>query len=210
MSDVKIFKSDIRDFIGVFDTDFRCQPIINTFNNMKNLNKTFSRSLEKDKKDVEDEAYYCHPCVPENINCETYPLDISVLREYNEVISTCLCSYGEKYKVLKSVPSFQWSVNIQKTEPGQGYHVFHSERDFLSSGRHLATMVYLNDVIDGGETEFLYQNRRVRPRAGRVVIFPVEWTHTHRGNPPLSGDKYIMTSWLYHMPPRPEDIGINV
>jgi hypothetical protein len=58
-------------------------------------------------------------------------------------------------------------------------------------------MVYLNDVLDGGETEFLYQSRRVKPREGRVVIFPVQWTHTHRGNPPLSGEKYIATSWLH-------------
>lgn len=202
MSDIKIFKSDIRDFIGVFDTDFDCQSMLNSFHTLQDMNRTFVRNFARDQKDTEDEAYYCHPCIPGNIGGENYELDISVLRQYNQLMNTCFNVYADTYTVLKKMPAFQWSVNIQKTKPGQGYHVFHSERcNILSSGRHLTTMVYLNDVLDGGETEFLYQNRRIKPRAGRVVIFPVEWTHTHRGNPPLSGDKYIMTSWLYHMSP---------
>ena len=61
-------------------------------------------------------------------------------------------------------------------------------------------MMYLNDVDDGGETEFLYQKKRIRPKQGRVLIFPAGFTHTHRGNPPLSGDKYILTSWLEEYP----------
>ena len=57
-------------------------------------------------------------------------------------------------------------------------------------------MLYLNSVTEGGETEFLYQKRRIKPQQGRLVIFPAGFTHTHRGNPPLSGDKYILTSWV--------------
>lgn len=204
MSDIKIFKSDIRDFIGVFDTDFNCQQYLDTFSTLQSVNQTFVRNFSRDKKDAEDEAYYCQPCIPENAeNCpERYDLDVTVLRGYSELMSACFNAYADKYTVLKKIPAFQWSVNIQKTKPGQGYHVWHSERcNILSSGRHITTMVYLNDVLDGGETEFLYQSRRIKPRAGRVVMFPVEWTHTHRGNPPLSGDKYIMTSWMYHVNP---------
>jgi hypothetical protein len=57
-------------------------------------------------------------------------------------------------------------------------------------------MMYLNDVDDGGETEFLYQSKRYKPVKGRVLIWPAGFTHVHRGNPPLSGEKYIATSWL--------------
>jgi hypothetical protein len=56
-------------------------------------------------------------------------------------------------------------------------------------------MFYLNDVEDGGETE-LYQNTMVKPKAGRMVIAPAYFTHTHRGNIPVSNDKYILTSWV--------------
>ena len=38
--------------------------------------------------------------------------------------------------------------------------------------RALAWMVYLNDVEEGGETEFLYQQLKIKPSKGRVVIWP--------------------------------------
>ena len=44
--------------------------------------------------------------------------------------------------------------------------------------------------------EFLYQSKRFQPKRGQVLIWPGGFTHTHRGNPPLSGEKYIATSWL--------------
>ena len=57
-------------------------------------------------------------------------------------------------------------------------------------------MLYLNDVKEGGETEFLYQHKRYQPKEGTLLIFPAGFTHTHRGNPPISNDKYIVTGWL--------------
>jgi hypothetical protein len=61
--------------------------------------------------------------------------------------------------------------------------------------RYLAYTVYLNTVEEGGETEFLYQKQRLKPEAGTLAIWPAAWTHVHRGNPPLSGSKYIITTW---------------
>ena len=57
-------------------------------------------------------------------------------------------------------------------------------------------MTYLNDVDDGGETEFLYQDVKTKAVKGKTVIFPVEWTHTHRGIPSPTQDKYIITGWF--------------
>ena len=57
-------------------------------------------------------------------------------------------------------------------------------------------MLYLNDVDDGGETEFLHQSKRVKPEEGTFLIWPAGFTHMHRGNPPLKGEKYIVTSWV--------------
>ena len=37
---------------------------------------------------------------------------------------------------------------------------------------------------------------RVAAKKGRLVIFPANYPWTHRGNPPLSGEKYIMTGWV--------------
>ena len=63
------------------------------------------------------------------------------------------------------------------------------------SQRKFVIQLYLNDNFQGGETEFLYQNRRELPRQGDILIFPAGYTHTHRGNPPIGGDKYLITSW---------------
>jgi len=60
----------------------------------------------------------------------------------------------------------------------------------------MAFILYLNDVADGGETEFLYYPRRIKPKTGKLVLFPGGYTHTHRGNPPLLGTKYILTGWV--------------
>lgn len=93
-------------------------------------------------------------------------------------------------------------IQLQKYEQGKGnYNYWHCETypaqpDAETLHRALLFMFYLNDVEDGGETEFFHQRRRLQPRAGTMVIAPAGFTHTHRGCVPLSGDKYILTSWI--------------
>lgn len=93
-------------------------------------------------------------------------------------------------------------LNVQKYLKGVGgYHHWHSEIYPLDQAgetlhRVLFFMYYLNTVEQGGETAFFYQNRSVEPRRGRLVIAPAGFTHTHKGNVPVSEDKYILTSWL--------------
>ncbi len=86
---------------------------------------------------------------------------------------------------------------VQKTRPGEGYHIWHTEvLGKHASNRVLAFSIYLNDVEKGGETEFLHQHVRFKPKRGDMLIWPGYFTHVHRGNPPLSGDKYICTGWV--------------
>ena len=92
-------------------------------------------------------------------------------------------------------------VKIQKTEPGGGFHHWHcedSQPDIRVTTRKLVWTLYLNDVEEGGETEFLHQSLRVKPEKGKLAIFPASFTHMHRGNPPLSNTKYIATGWINH------------
>ena len=89
-----------------------------------------------------------------------------------------------------------YSYKIQRTDPTGGYHVWHSE----DGGKHFALRVgvyllYLNDVEEGGETEFLYLSKRIKPTKGTLLIFPPNYPWAHRGNPPISNSKYIMTGW---------------
>jgi hypothetical protein len=94
------------------------------------------------------------------------------------------------------------TFNVQKYLKGSGgYPHWHSEiypKDVDCDQLHrvLAFQFYLNDVSEGGETEFFYQEKKVQPKTGRMLVFPAGFTHTHRGNVPQSGDKYVITSWV--------------
>jgi hypothetical protein len=64
------------------------------------------------------------------------------------------------------------------------------------AGRYLVFLWYLNDVADGGETEFCDIGTKVEARAGRLLMFPPYWMYQHAGLPPRSGDKYILSTYL--------------
>ena len=61
--------------------------------------------------------------------------------------------------------------------------------------RVLAVIVYLNDVKHGGETSFPLLKRNIKPKAGRIVVFPSYFTHIHYGRTSNS-DKYIIISHI--------------
>ena len=106
--------------------------------------------------------------------------------------------YIQKYSYLKKLATHNiLEVKIQKTKVGEGYHTWHCENAQMKArNRILAFMVYLNDVAEGGETEFLYQKCRFKPEKNTMLVWPANFTHVHRGNPPLSNDKYIITGWV--------------
>ena len=106
--------------------------------------------------------------------------------------------YVQKYSHLKKLATHNiLEVKIQKTKVGEGYHMWHCENaEMKARNRILAFSVYLIDVAEGGETEFLYQKCRFKPEKNTLLVWPSQFTHVHRGNPPLSNDKYIITGWV--------------
>ena len=95
-------------------------------------------------------------------------------------------------------------INLQRYLADQGgYPYWHCEQyPKLDQGEalHRAVLwtIYLNDDFEEGETEFLYQGRKIAPRTGSLLLAPGGFTHTHRGNRPKGGDKYIATSWVLY------------
>jgi hypothetical protein len=93
-------------------------------------------------------------------------------------------------------------INLQRYGADRGgYPYWHCElypKDASGETLHrmLLWTVYLNDDFGAGETEFLYQRRKIVPRTGALLIAPTAFTHTHRGNTPRAGDKFIATSWI--------------
>jgi len=191
----------IENFIGVYDSVLEpseCSRIIYCFENMKQLGFTRTR------QDFND----CRPHEKNDESSTLYDEDYIVLPGTNAVVTTlidklwsCYGKYCETYSMLQTKEKVGIvGFRVQKTSPGQGYHVWHYENPgrFFAS-RQMAFQFYLNTVDEGGETEFLYYPKRISPIEGRLILWPAGFTHTHRGNQPLSGDKYVVTGWIEAM-----------
>ncbi|HEY5568011.1 MAG TPA: 2OG-Fe(II) oxygenase [Gammaproteobacteria bacterium] len=120
---------------------------------------------------------------------------------YIEMLNDAAKEYVAKYPWSgKLVP---WGViepiGIQHYGPGGGYKIWHFERDNTNdqiARRHLAFMTYLNDVEEGGGTEFFHQELTVKAEKGLTLIWPAEWNFTHRGVVSNTEEKYIITGWF--------------
>jgi len=112
-------------------------------------------------------------------------------------LQRCIQAYASEFFVIKQVNASTKEVKLQKTPPRGGYHFWHCENfNKETANRALAWMIYLNDIPRGeGETEFIWQKLRVQPEAGKCLIWPTQFTHTHRGNPVYSTSKFIATGW---------------
>ena len=115
-----------------------------------------------------------------------------------------LFGYVKEYNASYDNPLAELTIadgfNIQHYKPGEGYLNWHSERSVhLTHQRALTFMTYLNDVKDGGGTEFKYQGLRHNAKKGKTLIWPSDFTHTHRGQKSETQEKYITTGWFNHV-----------
>ena len=110
--------------------------------------------------------------------------------------------YVNRYPFLRTCR--QWDIShtfrIQKYLPNEGFFALHAEHtgvfDGVSERRLAAWMVYLNDVIDGGGTDFPTLDYEMQARVGDISIWPAYWTHPHRGITSPTETKYIITGWF--------------
>ena len=59
-----------------------------------------------------------------------------------------------------------------------------------------ACLIYLNDVAQGGETHFPGLDIKIPCREGTIVWFPAGYTHVHEGLPPISNEKYLISTFM--------------
>lgn len=190
----------VNDFIGIYNNsvpDNYCDDVIDYFERMINEGRTVTRQSNEGSQYIKkhNDIYY--------FETETDPLVVEknsrIVQTFCNALNGCYMNYQEDVGVLNSLGrhSISESIMIQRSRPSQGYHVWHCESANIASSRRLMlAILYLNDVEEGGETEFLYQRLRVPAKKGTMLLCPASYTHTHRGNPPLSNNKYIITTWL--------------
>ena len=189
---------DIPNFIGVYDnyiTKEECDKAITFFENQSKFNKTLNRNMSERASSLKkkDEQYFSHGG---NIHIWWQELKTMMIN-YDLAFQNYCTNVGAKDSY--DVDNFLFTtLKIQKTLPTEGYHVWHIEhgKGFDNEARAFVFSIYLNDVEEGGETEFLHFSKRIKPKKGRIVIWPSGFPYVHRGNPPLSGEKYILTSWM--------------
>ena len=124
--------------------------------------------------------------------------DLKIMSEYIKFLNLCIQEYEYKYDRARWIASYGITegLNLQKYEPGEGYKNWHCERNGLKDQtRCLVFMTYLNDVPDGG-THFKYQDLTTPAEKGLTLIWPTDFSHTHKGQITKHHEKYILTGWL--------------
>jgi hypothetical protein len=198
---VELMDGKFDDFIGVWENHLPkslCKKFIDYFE--QNIIDESSNNLtEEEKKWVSNGT---DQFGDKNLGRK----DLSILLNYcnsefsrttNQYLQSCLMNYIGEYGQLAQTRMISTDVKFQRTMPGGGYHVWHYENTGLAMAQRVLTwIIYLNDMPEGeGETEFLYQKRRIPPKAGTCVIWPAGFTHVHRGLTVYTQNKYILTGW---------------
>ena len=189
---------NITNFIGVYDnyiTEEECNKAIQLYEEQNEFNNTINRIGGENASILrkQDQQFFA---------------SANNLRVWWESLKSMMVNFDLAWNhYVKNTgasdaydqgPFYFTDLKIQKTLPTEGYHVWHIEhgKGYDNERRAFVFSIYLNDIDEGGETEFLHFSKRVQPKKGRIVIWPAAFPYLHRGNPPLSGKKYILTSWM--------------
>jgi hypothetical protein len=190
----------IKDFIGVYENVLNseeCLELISYYESMTKLDLVIDQS-----------GYSQSPSHVGRKDKTIFMLDKTVLalpetsillEKFLSKFWACYNDYVDEYSSIQDVKKIgMHMIRFQKTSPTGGFHYWHFENgEAEASSRIITFQIYLNDILEGGETEFLYYSKRIKPEKGKLIIWPAGFTHTHRGNPPLNDNKYILTGWLY-------------
>ena len=126
-------------------------------------------------------------------------------KELDDVFYETLVKYTRSFYsndfFKDSGSDYDQGFQIQRTTTDQIGYTWH--HDFLVdvwskrlAHRYLTYIFYMNDVEEGGETEF-WEGTKIQPKTGRLLLFSSDWHHIHRGCRPISNTKYIVTGWTY-------------
>lgn len=170
-----------------------CDELIDHYNSIPVENKNKGDYNKNGKNIVDTDVKDSLDCILDGQTDVGY--------KYGNHLNSCIAQYIDKYPDCNTCT--EWgiveNVRMQYYVPGGGFKIFHTERASKNNDRHLVFMTYLNDIDDGGGTEFKLQEMKVKAEKGKTVIWPSDWTHTHRGIVSPSKEKYIVTGWWSFM-----------
>ena len=103
--------------------------------------------------------------------------------------------YREFSDILVNVNEIS-EITVRKYSEGEGYYRNHVDVNWGENLRRaFVILIYLNDVIEGGELYLRNHDFEIKPQQGMLVMFPSGWTWEHEARTVLKGDRYIMRSF---------------
>ena len=188
---------DLRHFVRVYDDALSatwCSRLLAGFDALSTHQARNGREL---RAALRDSAW-----TELNITRHGDPLTVG---HFRKLIEEGLARYNADVGLGIPVPNSPACADlvIKRYRPGSGerFQLHFDSVDHLAN-RYLVFLWYLNDVGSGGGTHFPDLDLEVDARAGRLLVFPPYWMYQHEGLPPLSGDKYILSTYLLFTSPR--------
>jgi len=184
----------LTDYIKCYDNllnDDLCQEIIDAFKQSgttyinREQRPTFHELNISKKFKAEDPLWI----KPQKIITETfidavnlYMKDLDIARDFP--VKYTFEEYRLKRYEANEYDQFKDHVDVQ---------------DYGSARRFVVIFAYLNNVEEGGETNFPRLDFSIQPKQGRILLFPANWQYRHAGLPVRSNDKYIIGSYLHYL-----------
>ena len=183
--------SDLRHYIRVYDDDLPpdlCLRMVQSYQGLARFHQPNGRGF---RAGLEESAWT-------EVNV-TRLSDEGFLNFFRTRIDAALDRYNKDVGLDIPVPNSPKTADLilKRYRPGGG-EGFQRHFDSINevADRYLVLLWYLNDVAEGGETAFPQLDLAVQPRAGRLLVFPPYWMYQHAGLAPVSGDKFILSTYL--------------
>jgi hypothetical protein len=170
-----------------------CNDMILYFQKNKDKQHTGLRYSNSDEKNIVDKNFKDSI----DLTIKTDMFNQKEVSNYIQQLSNIIKKYEIKYPMAKNNSPYALTsyFNIQYYPPKSGFKVWHHERFVNSKNTIFVFMTYLNDVNDGG-TEFYHQKIISPAKKGLTIMWPADWTHTHKSQISKNNEKYIATGWF--------------
>jgi prolyl 4-hydroxylase len=183
--------ADLSHYVRVYDGNLEaklCQQMIDSFNNLERFHQQNGREI---RLGLSGSAWT-------ELNV-TRMSDPGFLGFFRQQIDRALDTYNRDIGLEIGVPNSPKFADLilKRYRPGRDERFqlhFDSVHDLAN--RYLVFLWYLNEVAEGGETRFPKLGLSVAPSLGRLLMFPPYWMYQHQGLPPISGDKFILSTYL--------------
>jgi hypothetical protein len=188
---------DLRYYVRVYDGDLEpafCEKLIGSFAGLERFHQQNGRML---RAGLEESAWT-------ELNV-TRLSDAAFIAFFRSRIDRALAAYNRDLRLTIPIPNSPKTADLilKRYRPGQGEQFqLHFDAVNHLAHRYLVMLWYLNDVAEGGETRFPQLDVAIRPKAGRLIMFPPYWMYQHEGVAPISADKYILSTYLLFTNPQ--------